>query len=81
MSIEMAIVIICAAVIGFLAIICVTVLVSDWISKLCRHEWEQADEYMLMPPGEITDDTYPYGKIIVLRCRKCGDVKCRKFTI
>ena len=35
-----ALIVVCATVVLFLVIICVTVLISDWVSKLCKHEWE-----------------------------------------
>lgn len=58
----------------------VTTIVCKVIDRQCRHEFETVDEYTVMPPGEVTEDTIPCGKVIVLRCKKCGDVIAKKLN-
>lgn len=66
-----SLIVICATVVIFLVIICVTVLISDWVEKLCKHEWELIEK--------VRVDTHGFNDFdrIYLRCKKCGKVKCK----
>ncbi len=59
---------------------CITAIVFKFLELRCRHEWETIDEYTVMPPGDVTEDTIPCGKVLVLRCKKCGDVISKKLN-
>lgn len=67
-----ALIVICATVVIFLVIICVTVLISDWVSKLCKHECELIEKVSVDTHGANDYDR------IYLRCKKCGEVKCKE---
>lgn len=67
-------------VLGVSLLACITAIVFKFLELHCRHEFETVDEYTVFPPGEATEDTIPCGKVIVLRCKKCGDVIAKKLN-
>lgn len=68
-------------VLGVSLLACITSIVFKILELRCRHEWETVDEYTVMPPGDVTDNTIPCGKVLVLRCKKCGDVIAKKLSV
>lgn len=56
----------------------------SWLSFLfCRHEWEVKEEHNTRVfetwDGEpITKNPSWYEKLIILRCKKCGDIKAKR---
>ena len=67
-------------VLGVSLLACITAIVFKFLELRCRHEWETVDEYTVMPPGEVTEETIPCGKVLVLRCKKCGNVITKKLN-
>lgn len=67
-------------VLGVSLLACITAIVFKFLELRCRHEYETVDEYTLMPPGDVTEETIPYGKVLVLRCKKCGNVITKKLS-
>lgn len=59
---------------------CITAIVFKFLELRCRHAWETVDEYTVMPPGDVNEDTMPCGKMLVLRCKKCGDVIAKNLS-
>lgn len=59
----------------------ITMIIGKVIDRMCRHEYETVDEYTVMPPGEVTEETIPCGKVLVLRCKKCGNVITKKLSV
>jgi hypothetical protein len=67
-------------VLGVSLLACITAIVFKFLELRCRHEFETVDEYTVFPPGDVTEDTIPCGKVLVLRCKKCGDVIAKKLN-
>ena len=68
-------------VLGVSLLACITAIVFKILELHCRHKWETVDEYTIMPPGNVTEDTIPCGKVLVLRCKKCGNVITKKLSV
>lgn len=53
-----------------LLIICGTVIAVTHINHSCKHEWEVVESGNL-----LNDDNEKIGRVVFLRCKKCGEYK------
>jgi hypothetical protein len=54
-----------------------------WLFDSCKHEWELHEECESDIWWDEEHDKYPYKTITVkiLRCKKCGELKMKKFKV
>lgn len=61
---------ICIVLIVF--IIATSIILVKCLNQRCKHEWEIIDKIFVDTGGDCDYDR------IYLRCKKCGDCKCKK---
>jgi hypothetical protein len=64
-----------AIILTIIIIIPFIFIASVILEKMCKHEWEIVEETQLMEWDENIDKHVKVGKILYMRCKKCGDVK------
>ena len=60
------------SVLSFIVICFILTIFLIWLKGRCKHEWEAVQKVAVDTHGANDYDR------IYLRCKKCGDVKCKE---